>query len=64
MFCCLPLPRECRGNTRDIFISCYSKQAIFDGKKAIRGGIPFVFRKYLYLYGKKAVCGHMFLTVM
>jgi hypothetical protein len=30
------------------FISCCSKQAIFDGKKAIRGGIPFVFRKYAY----------------
>lgn len=24
----------------------FSKQAVFDGKKAIRGGIPFVFRKY------------------
>lgn len=23
----------------------FSKQAVFDGKKAIRGGIPFVFRK-------------------
>jgi hypothetical protein len=45
MFCCFPLPRECRGNISDIVISCYSKQAIFDGKKAIRGGIPFVFRK-------------------
>lgn len=25
----------------------YSKLAVFDGKKAIRGGIPFVFRKCL-----------------
>lgn len=27
------------------FFSCSSKQAVFDGKRAIRGGIPFVFRK-------------------
>lgn len=30
-------------NQEQLFVS---KQAIFDGKKAIRGGIPFVFRKY------------------
>lgn len=29
------------------FFSNCSKQAVFDGKKAIRGGIPFVFRKFL-----------------
>jgi len=25
-----------------------SEKAVFDGKKAIRGGIPVVFRKYMY----------------
>lgn len=29
---------------------CCSKQAVFDGKRAIRGGIPFVFRKCLFCY--------------
>lgn len=28
-----------------LFFLPLSKQAVFDGKKAIRGGIPFVFRK-------------------
>lgn len=32
---------------RNIFLPLHSKLAVFDGKKAIRGGIPFVFRKYL-----------------
>ena len=27
-----------------------SKQAVFDGKKAIRGGIPFVFREYIFFF--------------
>lgn len=27
----------------------YSKDAIFNNKKAIRGGIPLVFRKYIIL---------------
>lgn len=30
----------------------YSKLAVFDGKKAIRGGIPFVFRKCLPKYNE------------
>lgn len=33
-----------------LFLSAhfYSKLAVFDGKKAIRGGIPFVFREYYH----------------
>ena len=33
----------------DFYCACgaFSKQAVFDGKKAIRGGIPIVFRKCL-----------------
>lgn len=30
-------------------IVIFSKLAVFDGKKAIRGGIPFVFRMYFHL---------------
>ena len=29
-----------------VFFSFHSKKAIFDNKKAIRGGIPIVFRKF------------------
>ena len=34
-------------NQEQLFVS---KQAQFDGKKAIRGGIPFVFRKILKIF--------------
>lgn len=43
VFRLLFLPRTLTNNQ---FSLCFSKQAVFDGKKAIRGGIPFVFRKY------------------
>lgn len=29
-----------------LFLNIFSKQAVFDGKKAIRGGVPVVFRKF------------------
>ena len=28
----------------------FSSKAVFDNKKAIRGGIPVVFRKYLFYW--------------
>jgi len=28
----------------------FSKLAVFDGQKPIRGGIPIVFRKYLQMF--------------
>ncbi|CAH2241082.1 jg13140 [Pararge aegeria aegeria] len=31
---------------QDFISFCYSKQAVFDGKRAIRGGIPFVFPQF------------------
>ena len=32
-----------------LLIYIFSKQAVFDNKKAIRGGIPLVFRKSMLL---------------
>ena len=33
-------------NQEQLFVS---KQAVFDGKKAIRGGVPFVFREHSFV---------------
>lgn len=38
---------------KSIFFLTFSKLAVFDGKKAIRGGIPFVFRKPTKLFHSK-----------
>ena len=45
-----------------LFVACLlcSKDAIFNNKKAIRGGVPVVFRK---CYMKQLVCVHVCMRV-